>query len=186
MIDRERSKSCGFPTAALQSCVDVWTALHERSEPRSVRRFAFCHFAPRRQSSTEISESILRGDLDKTIVAFALGIAWRNSRGCWSTSALDEIPLARRRDRQKAWAASILKGARRGPASLGATEPKSGQGNQSPAQQNPSPVQQNPNPAQQNPNPSQRNPNRSSFRESWLLNRLSPISARFCGGMTFA
>src|SRR5271156_6236819 len=54
------------------------------------------------------------------------------------------------------------------------------------AQQNQNPAQQNPSLVQQNPNPSQRNPNRSSFHESWLLNRLSPISARLCGVMTFA
>ena len=88
---------------------------------------------------------------------------------------MDEIPLAR-------------PGTVRRPGRRRFSSPQEGglqvwaQQNPSPAQQNPSVAQHNPSPVQQNPNPSQRNPNRSSFRESWLLNGLSPISARLCGG----
>ena len=161
MIDRERFKSCGFPTTPLQSCV-MSGPLRRREASRDqcsglLSVISPCGF----KVLLKISESILPDNLDNPRYRL------EKLAGMLGHIGIGRNPPRAPRDRQKAWAPSILKPARGGLQVW--------------AQQNPSPAQQNPSPVQQNPNPSQRNPNRSSFRESWLLNGLSPISARLCG-----
>lgn len=176
-----------LPTTALQSCVDACTAPCERSELRSMRSLLsvaslFGRLPHSFKALLKLSGDILQDDLDKTIVAYALGAARPRGRAPRTEGRAGDHSPQRNHSRvtlepnsppSEVWAWSILKAERPGFEGRAQTKPKSGT-RKSKA-------------AATKSNPAQRNPNCFSFPESRLSTGYRRFRCAFASYiMTFA